>query len=137
MVKLQPELFGIFCCHPINLVRIWDTNHILQKTVVRPTTPTAARVGVTTCGYNSDGKLLAAGMLDGAIQVIRVAVHGRGGGRKKGSAVQNWVHGLPTLLLGKPGQKKHTLRRMWELVISSVEQLLGLSNCIAASSARC
>lgn len=49
--------------------RIWDTNHILQKTVVRPTTPSASRVGVTACAYNSDGKLLAAGMLDGGIQV--------------------------------------------------------------------
>jgi hypothetical protein len=31
-------------------------------------------VGVTTCAYNSDGKLLAAGMLDGTIQV-RCAVN--------------------------------------------------------------
>ncbi|KAF6259467.1 WD40 repeat-like protein [Scenedesmus sp. NREL 46B-D3] len=68
------------CWHPIDrytavtssedgTVRIWDTNNILQKTVVRPTTPSASRVGVTTCAYNSDGKLLAAGMLDGTIQV--------------------------------------------------------------------
>jgi hypothetical protein len=51
---------------------VWDTNHILQKTVVRPTNPSASRVGVTTCAYNSDGKLLAAGMLDGGIQVNAV-----------------------------------------------------------------
>lgn len=68
------------CWHPIDrytaatssedgTVRIWDTNHILQKTVVRPTNPSASRVGVTACAYNSDGKLLAAGMLDGGIQV--------------------------------------------------------------------
>eukprot|EP00879_Flechtneria_rotunda_P007172 GHRR01007527.1.p1 GENE.GHRR01007527.1~~GHRR01007527.1.p1 ORF type:complete len:743 (+),score=231.29 GHRR01007527.1:361-2589(+) len=50
-------------------VRIWDTHNILQKTVIRPTTPSAARVAVTTCRYNSDGKLLAAGLMDGTIQV--------------------------------------------------------------------
>jgi hypothetical protein len=41
----------------------------LQKTVVKPTTPSAARVGVTSVAYNTTGKLLAAGMADGAIQV--------------------------------------------------------------------
>jgi hypothetical protein len=49
--------------------RIWDTHNVLQKTVVKPTTPSAARVGVTTVAYNTTGKLLAAGMADGAIQV--------------------------------------------------------------------
>jgi hypothetical protein len=51
------------------MCRIWDTHNILQKTVVKPTTPSAARVGVTTVAYNSTGKLLAAGMSDGALQV--------------------------------------------------------------------
>lgn len=41
----------------------------MQKTVVKPTTPSAARVGVTSVAYNTTGKLLAAGMADGAIQV--------------------------------------------------------------------
>lgn len=51
------------------LCRIWDTHNILQKTVVKPTTPSAARVGVTTVAYNTTGKLLAAGMADGTLQV--------------------------------------------------------------------
>lgn len=51
------------CC------RIWDTHNVLQKTVVKPTTPSASRVGVTTVAYNSTGKLLAAGMADGSLQV--------------------------------------------------------------------
>ena len=57
---------GMLCCL---CCRIWDTHNILQKTVVKPTTPSAARVGVTTVAYNSTGKLLAAGMADGALQV--------------------------------------------------------------------
>jgi hypothetical protein len=51
------------------LCRIWDTHNILQKTVVKPTTPSAARVGVTTVAYNTTGKMLAAGMSDGTLQV--------------------------------------------------------------------
>lgn len=50
-------------------VRIWDTHNILQKTVVKPSTPSAARVGVSTVAYNTTGKLLAAGLTDGTLQV--------------------------------------------------------------------
>jgi hypothetical protein len=49
--------------------RVWDTHNIMQKTVVRPSNPSAARVAVTTCSYNSTGRLLAAGLEDGTIQV--------------------------------------------------------------------
>lgn len=56
-------------CSEDGTVRVWDAHNIMQKTVVRPTTPSAARVAVTACGYNSSGKLLAAGMMDGTIQV--------------------------------------------------------------------
>jgi hypothetical protein len=49
--------------------RIWDTHSVLQKTVVKPATPSAARVGVTAVAYNSNGKLLAAGLMDGTLQV--------------------------------------------------------------------
>jgi hypothetical protein len=42
---------------------------VLQKTVVKPTTASAARVAVTACAYNSDGRMMAAGLLDGTVQV--------------------------------------------------------------------
>jgi hypothetical protein len=42
---------------------------VLQKTVVKPTTASAARVSVTACAYNSDGRMMAAGLLDGTVQV--------------------------------------------------------------------
>ena len=42
-----------------------------QKTVVKPTTATAARVATTACAYNHDGRMMAAGLMDGTIQVSR------------------------------------------------------------------
>lgn len=59
----------MLCADMQNTNRIWDTHNVLQKTVVKPTTPSAARVGVTTVAYNSTGKLLAAGLADGTLQV--------------------------------------------------------------------
>lgn len=55
--------------HTAVLHRIWDTHNVLQKTVVKPSTPSASRVGVSTVAYNSTGKLLAAGLADGTLQV--------------------------------------------------------------------
>ncbi len=52
-----------------SVCRIWDTWNIQQKTVIKPTLAKPGRVSVTTCSYNSDGRLLAAGLMDGTIQV--------------------------------------------------------------------
>jgi hypothetical protein len=72
--------------------RIWDTHNILQKTVVKPSTPSASRVGVTTVAYNSTGKLLAAGLADGTLQV-------RGGAQSRGAAAL-WVCAAPACGFG-------------------------------------
>lgn len=40
-----------------------------QKTVIKPTLSAPGRVAVTSCAYNSDGRLIAAGLMDGTIQV--------------------------------------------------------------------
>ncbi|KAL6753523.1 WD40 repeat-like protein [Haematococcus lacustris] len=54
-------------------IRIWDTHNIMQKTVVKPTTSKPVRTAVTTCGYGLDGKLIAAGLVDGSIQLWNVS----------------------------------------------------------------
>ncbi|GBF89454.1 hypothetical protein Rsub_02026 [Raphidocelis subcapitata] len=53
-------------------VRIWDTWNLAQKTVIKPTLAAPGRVSVTSCAYNSDGRLIAAGLMDGTIQVWSV-----------------------------------------------------------------
>jgi hypothetical protein len=42
---------------------------VLQKTVIKPSLAGAGRVAVSSCAYNSDGRLIAAGIMDGTIQV--------------------------------------------------------------------
>ncbi|KAI8469749.1 MAG: WD40-repeat-containing domain protein [Monoraphidium minutum] len=53
-------------------VRIWDTWNIAQKTVIKPSLAAAGRVAVSTCAYNSDGRMIAAGLMDGTIQIWTV-----------------------------------------------------------------
>jgi WD40 repeat protein len=48
---------------------IWDTWNIAQKTVIKPTLSAPGRVAVTSVAYNSDGRYIAAGLMDGTIQV--------------------------------------------------------------------
>jgi WD40 repeat protein len=50
-------------------VRIWDCTTISQKTVIKPQLARPGRVSVTTCAYSSDGALIAAGLMDGSIQL--------------------------------------------------------------------
>ncbi len=50
-------------------VRIWDCANIAQKTVIKPQLARPGRVAVTTCAYSSDGGLIAAGLMDGTIQL--------------------------------------------------------------------
>lgn len=50
-------------------MRVWDTWHVAQKTVVKPTLKKPSRVSVTTARYSTDGHLIAAGLANGTIQL--------------------------------------------------------------------
>lgn len=50
-------------------VRIWDCTEVVQKTVIKPQLAKPVRTAVTTCSYSSDGNLIAAGLMDGSIQL--------------------------------------------------------------------
>jgi hypothetical protein len=50
-------------------VRIWDCTEVVQKTVIKPQLAKPVRTAVTTCSYSSDGSLIAAGLMDGSIQL--------------------------------------------------------------------
>ena len=52
----------------------------VQKTVIKPSIVKPVRTSVTACRYNSDGKMIAAGLNDGSIQLWGVT-----GGEKCGS----------------------------------------------------
>ena len=39
-----------------------------QKTVIKPTLAVNRRTSVTAVAYNSDGRLIAAGLMDGTVQ---------------------------------------------------------------------
>lgn len=56
------------CAHD-GSVRLWDVDRLKQKTVLKPTLRQSGRVAVTTCCYNSDGSIIAAGLVDGSIQL--------------------------------------------------------------------
>ena len=50
-------------------LRLWDTSTVVQKMVIKPSLQRAARVTVSACAYNSNGSSIAAGLVDGSIQV--------------------------------------------------------------------
>lgn len=50
-------------------IRVWDMWNMTQNTVIKPTLRKPGRVSVTSVTYNSDGKLIAGGLMDGTIQV--------------------------------------------------------------------
>ena len=50
-------------------IRIWDTEKLVQKTVLKPTLRKPSRVPVTACSYSHDGGLVVAGLKDGSIQM--------------------------------------------------------------------
>ena len=66
------DRFTAMTCSEDGTVRIWDTWNILQKTVIKPLIQKPVRTPVTTCRYNSDGRLIGAGLVDGSIQVWSV-----------------------------------------------------------------
>ena len=56
-------------CSEDGTLRLWDTATVVQKTVIKPTLQRAARVSVSACAYNADGSSIAAGLVDGSIQI--------------------------------------------------------------------
>ena len=56
-------------CSEDGSIRIWDTDKLAQKTVLKPTLRKPGRVPVTACSYSRDGGLIVAGLNDGSIQM--------------------------------------------------------------------
>ncbi|KAL4433682.1 hypothetical protein ABPG75_000123 [Micractinium tetrahymenae] len=56
-------------CSEDGTLRVWDVMEITQKTVVKPQLAKPGRVSVTSCAYSADGRLIAAGLQDGTIQL--------------------------------------------------------------------
>ncbi|PRW20712.1 WD repeat-containing 70 [Chlorella sorokiniana] len=50
-------------------LRVWDVMEVQQKTVIKPQLAKPGRVSVTSCSYSTDGRLIAAGLADGTIQL--------------------------------------------------------------------
>jgi hypothetical protein len=67
------DRFTAMTCSEDGTVRIWDTWNILQKTVIKPSVQKPVRTSTTACRYNSDGKLIGAGLVDGSIQIWSVS----------------------------------------------------------------
>ena len=56
-------------CSQDGTVRLWDSNAMKQKTVLKPTLRRAGRTAITTCTYNAEGSIIAGGLADGSIQL--------------------------------------------------------------------
>lgn len=66
-------------CSEDGTVRIWDCENLKQKTVLKPTLRRAGRVAINAVAYNTDGSVVAGGLMDGSIQLWDV----RGGPRRR------------------------------------------------------
>lgn len=58
-------------------VRLWDTETLAQRTVIKPQLRQAGRVSASCVAYSPDGALLAAGVTDGSLQVWAAGGDGR------------------------------------------------------------
>jgi WD40 repeat protein len=56
-------------CSEDGTVRIWDCENLKQKTVLKPTLRRAGRVAINAVVYNTDGSVVAGGLMDGSIQL--------------------------------------------------------------------
>lgn len=56
-------------CSEDGTIRLWDTENIEQKTVVKPTLKKPGRVAVTACCFSPDGGAIAGGLRDGSIHL--------------------------------------------------------------------
>ncbi|KAK9788441.1 hypothetical protein WJX73_007451 [Symbiochloris irregularis] len=50
-------------------LRTWDTWTMTQRSVIKPTLAKPGRISVTTCRYSRDGAMIAAGCMDGTLQL--------------------------------------------------------------------
>ena len=49
-------------------VRLWDTEEVTQKMVIKPTLLKPGRVSVSTCAFTADGYGIGAALTDGTLQ---------------------------------------------------------------------
>ena len=56
-------------CSEDGTIRLWDTNEVSQKTVIKPQLQKPGRICVSACAYNNVGSSIAAGMVDGSIHI--------------------------------------------------------------------
>jgi WD repeat-containing protein 70 len=56
-------------CSDDGTLRVWDLWGLEQRTVIKPTLVRPGRIAVTSCCYNSEGKLIAGGLMDGTLQL--------------------------------------------------------------------
>lgn len=56
-------------CSEDGTVRIWDCENLKQKTVLKPTLRRAGRIAINAVAYNTDGSVVAGGLMDGSIQL--------------------------------------------------------------------
>lgn len=63
------ERYSAMTCSDDGTVRLWDMEGMKQKTVIKPTLSKPQRTAVTACRYSPDGRFIAAGLVDGTIQL--------------------------------------------------------------------
>lgn len=56
-------------CSEDGTIRLWDTQNVTQKTVIKPQLQKPGRICVSACAYNDNGSSIAAGMVDGSIHI--------------------------------------------------------------------
>jgi WD40 repeat protein len=97
-------------------VRVWDTENLVQKSVLKTTLARPGRVAVTACAYNADGSVIAGGLMDGSIQLwdVRGAMSGPASTRVGGSpAIRGrWGPGRWPMLPNNENQRD-TVRPIW------------------------
>merc|ERR1712187_411418 len=50
-------------------LRIWDTEKMIQKSVINPDVTKPKRIGIAACCYNTDGQQMAASLCDGSLHI--------------------------------------------------------------------
>lgn len=72
-------------------VRTWDMESLVQKAVIKPQLAKPGRVQVTAAAYGPGGGLIAAGLMDGTIQLWDIrGKPGLAGGHRRSGAPANW-----------------------------------------------
>eukprot|EP00963_Diacronema_lutheri_P007384 scaffold649_cov347-Pavlova_lutheri.AAC.23 len=92
-------------------LRLWDPERLQnQKVVIKPTQVRPGRVGASTCCFHPNGRLVAAGLTDGSIQVWDV-------GAKTG---QNAAVGLVA-----PPKEQMVSKQDWKYVLQTKRMMRG------------